>query len=212
MVSPPVLFASCSPEFFANRVSSAPSAPKICKEHVLAATAGTCVRFHCCRDTPKRRRTRRFARRSLMQSCLRVAIFTGCMLLSYPAQASHFHRGPTSRSHKTKHASGALHSHASAAHPRAIDDARASEIQTALVKAGYLQTASGKWDGASADAMRKLQGDNGWQTKLIPDSRALIKLGLGPGAETATPGGSGGGLSEVSSGAPESGAATPSRR
>ena len=26
----------------------------------------------------------------------------------------------------------------------------------------------------------KFQHDNGWQTKLVPDSRALIKLGLGP--------------------------------
>jgi hypothetical protein len=29
-------------------------------------------------------------------------------------------------------------------------------------------------------AMQKLQADNGWQTKLVPDSRAIIKLGLGP--------------------------------
>jgi hypothetical protein len=28
--------------------------------------------------------------------------------------------------------------------------------------------------------MVKYQGDNGWQTKEVPDSRALIKLGLGP--------------------------------
>jgi hypothetical protein len=28
--------------------------------------------------------------------------------------------------------------------------------------------------------MQKVQADNGWQTKLVPDSRALIKLGLGP--------------------------------
>ncbi len=149
-----------------------------------------------------------------MQSCLKVAVVTGCMLLSFPAHASHFHRGPTSRSHKTKHGSDAHHTRASAARPRAIDDARASEIQTALVKAGYLQNASGKWDEASADAMRKLQGDNGWQTKLIPDSRALIKLGLGPGAETASPAGSGsGGLSEISSGTTASAsAALTSRR
>ncbi len=29
--------------------------------------------------------------------------------------------------------------------------------------------------------MEKLQADNGWQVKLVPDARALIKLGLGPG-------------------------------
>jgi hypothetical protein len=34
--------------------------------------------------------------------------------------------------------------------------------------------------------MGKLQADNGWQTKLVPDSRALIKLGLGPTTATAT--------------------------
>lgn len=28
--------------------------------------------------------------------------------------------------------------------------------------------------------MQKLQADNGWQTKLVPDSRGIIKLGLGP--------------------------------
>ena len=68
-------------------------------------------------------------------------------------------------------------------HQRAIDDARATEIQQALIKAGYLSgTPSGHWDDASIAAMTKLQAANGWQTKLVPDSRALIKLGLGPSA------------------------------
>ncbi len=106
-------------------------------------------------------------------------------LLAASASASHLRRGPTSPKshHKTSSGTGkrAKTHGASSSRPRAIDDARASEIQNALVKAGYLQSASGHWDEASADAMRKLQGDNGWQTKLIPDSRALIKLGLGPG-------------------------------
>ena len=58
---------------------------------------------------------------------------------------------------------------------------RATQIQTALIKAGYLSgEPSGTWDSESIAAMQKLQGDNGWQTKLTPDSRALIKLGLGP--------------------------------
>lgn len=55
------------------------------------------------------------------------------------------------------------------------------QIQQALIKAHYLDgEASGKWDSATIDAMRKYQADNGWQTKLMPDSRALEKLGLGP--------------------------------
>ena len=58
---------------------------------------------------------------------------------------------------------------------------RATEIQSALIQRGYLfGEPTGTWDSASYAAMQKLQSDNGWQTKLVPDSRALIKLGLGP--------------------------------
>ena len=70
---------------------------------------------------------------------------------------------------------------------RTIEDDRATQIQTALIKAGYLSgSPSGHWDAGSIAAMTKVQADNGWQTKLVPDSRALIKLGLGP--STASPG------------------------
>jgi len=62
-----------------------------------------------------------------------------------------------------------------------IDPTRAREIQEALIRDGYMQgEASGTWDQASQRAMEKFQSDNGWQSKVIPDSRALIKLGLGP--------------------------------
>ena len=62
-----------------------------------------------------------------------------------------------------------------------IDPARAREIQAALIREKYLDgEPTGQWDPASQRAMEKFQGDNGWQTKTIPDSRALIKLGLGP--------------------------------
>lgn len=94
-----------------------------------------------------------------------------------PSQASRIKRGPTAKHKKT----------AATQHQRAMDDARATQIQTALVKAGYLKEASGHWDSESQSAMQKMQGDNGWQTKLVPDSRALIKLGLGPNAQAATP-------------------------
>ncbi len=65
-----------------------------------------------------------------------------------------------------------------------IDPARAREIQEALVREHYLNgTPSGKWDDASQNAMERYQADNGWQSKSVPDSRALIKLGLGPDHE-----------------------------
>jgi hypothetical protein len=62
-----------------------------------------------------------------------------------------------------------------------IDSDRAMTIQTALIREHYLNgEATGTWNPASEEAMRRYQGDHGWQTKVVPDSRALITLGLGP--------------------------------
>ncbi len=62
-----------------------------------------------------------------------------------------------------------------------IDPERVTEIQQALIREHYLTgEASGKWDVSTEAAMQKLQSDQGWQTKLMPDSRALKMLGLGP--------------------------------
>jgi hypothetical protein len=62
-----------------------------------------------------------------------------------------------------------------------IDAERAEAIQEALIREHYLRgEATGKWDQASEEAMRRYQQDHGWQNKTVPDSRALIKLGLGP--------------------------------
>jgi hypothetical protein len=64
---------------------------------------------------------------------------------------------------------------------RAIDSNRAAEIQNALIQKKYLKgEPSGQWDAETQVAMRQYQSDHGWQTKLTPDSRALISLGLGP--------------------------------
>jgi hypothetical protein len=62
-----------------------------------------------------------------------------------------------------------------------IDSERAEAIQEALIREHYLTgEPTGTWNQTSEDAMRKYQADHGWQTKEVPDSRALIKLGLGP--------------------------------
>ncbi len=64
---------------------------------------------------------------------------------------------------------------------QAIDTARATEIQQALIREKYLDgEPTGVWDQRTKDAIARYQADNGWQTKVLPDSRALIKLGLGP--------------------------------
>ncbi len=99
--------------------------------------------------------------------------------LSSPAAARPHHH---SASHAmVRHASYTRPTHAYAS--LSMTPERATEIQTALIGKGYLSgEPTGSWDSASFAAMQKLQSDNGWQTKLVPDSRALIKLGLGPGA------------------------------
>ena len=62
-----------------------------------------------------------------------------------------------------------------------IDSERAQAIQEALIREHYLNSdAAGTWNQASEDAMRRYQADHGWQSKTVPDSRALISLGLGP--------------------------------
>lgn len=95
--------------------------------------------------------------------------------------APRVHRGPTSpRLFRTR---------ATTPKPRAmahIDAGRSTQIQTALIRSGYLTgTPSGVWDAPTQAAMEKLQADNGWQTKLMPDARAIIKLGLGPGSASS---------------------------
>src|ERR1035438_283257 len=62
-----------------------------------------------------------------------------------------------------------------------IDGDRAHAIQEALIREHYMQgEPSGTWDSATQVAMQRYQADQGWQAKTTPDSRALIKLGLGP--------------------------------
>jgi hypothetical protein len=120
--------------------------------------------------------------------CTQVS--AGLLLLSLPGFAA----APKSaelthhRHSSVKHASltGRKGAHA-AAHSTAVGmpPERAAEIQTALIKQGYLTgTPTGTWDAQTVAAMEKLQADNGWQSKITPDSRALIKLGLGPNSDT----------------------------
>lgn len=62
-----------------------------------------------------------------------------------------------------------------------IADERTREIQRALAREGYFDgEPSGVLCARTKAALQRLQADNGWQTRIVPDSRALIKLGLGP--------------------------------
>lgn len=67
---------------------------------------------------------------------------------------------------------------------QAIDPTRTRQIQEALIREHYLQgEPTGTWDSSSQAAMQRYQSDHGWQSKTTPDSRALIKLGLGPSSD-----------------------------
>ena len=111
------------------------------------------------------------------------SILLSAVLIVTPAFASRTHRAPTS--------GHAKHSRRAKVHQiqgqREIDPARATEIQSALIKHNYLTgQPTGQWDAQTEAAMQKFQADNGWQTRLTPDSRALIKLGLGPDRDTGS--------------------------
>lgn len=100
-------------------------------------------------------------------------------LLIQPAFASRIHRAPTSgQSHRSSH-KASKKSHRVRGQ-QTIDPERATQIQQALIREHYLTgDPSGKWDASTISAMQKYQSDQGWQTKIMPDSRALKKLGLG---------------------------------
>lgn len=111
------------------------------------------------------------------------SFFLIAALAAAPAFASRTHRPATA--HPPHHRSRRSHAKRARHHvvrgQRGIDSERARQIQAALIQKNYLTGApSGDWDSATEDAMKKYQADHGWQTRLTPDSRALISLGLGP--------------------------------
>ena len=122
-----------------------------------------------------------------------AGILVGLLLVAAMASATTTTKTKTSSAQLSKTHSSSSHHHATksksksktktAAHhgQRGIDEQRTVAIQNALIKEHYLSgEPSGKWDDTTRDAMTRYQAANGWQTKLTPDSRALIKLGLGP--------------------------------
>ena len=105
-----------------------------------------------------------------------------------PAFGSRTHKIPASSHSRAASSKRGKRKKVSKIHgQRVIDSDRATEIQTALIRQKYLHgEPTRQWDTQTQAAMRQYQSDHGWQTKLTPDSRALISLGLGPQhAETA---------------------------
>lgn len=120
-----------------------------------------------------------------------LAFLLSAVLVAAPALATTTHKKTTtSRTHSSSsHLSRTSTKSHKAAHSRhqklhgqqGIAPQRATEIQQALIREHYLSgEPTGQWDASTVAAMQKFQADQGWQTKLTPDSRALKKLGLGP--------------------------------
>lgn len=113
-------------------------------------------------------------------AALGMSLTVSAALLVQPAFASRVHRAPTSGQTHHSHRLSKKSAHR-ARGQQTIDPERATQIQQALIREHYLTgDPSGKWDGSTIAAMQKYQSDQGWQTKIMPDSRALKKLGLGP--------------------------------
>ncbi|HKF49746.1 MAG TPA: peptidoglycan-binding domain-containing protein [Terracidiphilus sp.] len=103
-----------------------------------------------------------------------VLCITPAFATAHHAASSH-HAAVHKSSTKSRKASHRVHGQQS------IAPERVTQIQQALIREHYLTGApSGEWDSTTQAAMQKFQADHGWQTRLMPDSRALVKLGLGP--------------------------------
>lgn len=111
-------------------------------------------------------------------------------LLATPALAARSHRSPTAHRHYRYHHRYSHHRrivHHYVRGQRGMTADRVTQIQAALIQKHYLTgDPDGHWDTKTQDAMRKYQSDHGWQTKLMPDARAIIALGLGPKTDEAT--------------------------
>jgi len=112
-----------------------------------------------------------------------LAILISAALLAPPAFATNVRSSSTHAKSGTTHklTSTSRHHSRRVRGQQAIDPDRVTQIQQALIREHYLNSdANGEWDATTVAAMQKYQADHGWQTKLMPDARALKNLGLGP--------------------------------
>jgi peptidoglycan hydrolase-like protein with peptidoglycan-binding domain len=117
-----------------------------------------------------------------------ISLSLAAFLLTVPAFAHKAHHSDSATHKASSH--GKTKSKKTSSHKlhgqQSIDSERVAQIQGALIREHYLNgEADGQWSSTTQAAMQKFQSDHGWQTKLIPDSRALVKLGLGPDYSTA---------------------------
>jgi peptidoglycan hydrolase-like protein with peptidoglycan-binding domain len=121
---------------------------------------------------------------ALLACCLSLAQAGAASATTAPAKKT-VHKHPPAKTAKS--GNGRRPRKAVASRQRGqqkIDSSRTLEIQQALIRERYLNgDPSGKFDDATQQALRRYQAANRWQSKTVPDARALIKLGLGPDHE-----------------------------
>ena len=120
----------------------------------------------------------------------RLALALVALLIAAPTFATTTHRTAAGSHTRKGHKPAVSYRAKTKGHKlhgqQAIDPNRVTQIQSALIREHYMSgEANGQWDSTTQAAMQKYQSDQGWQTKLLPDSRAIKKLGLGPDYSTA---------------------------
>jgi peptidoglycan hydrolase-like protein with peptidoglycan-binding domain len=126
--------------------------------------------------------------RSSVIALLAVALLAALPAAAATRESAHKTSGHKTRSKRVSATGSRYHQAKTARHgawkrhgQQGIKEDRARAIQAALIREHYLDgQPTGDWDARTQAAMQKFQADNGWQTKVLPDARALIKLGLGP--------------------------------
>lgn len=115
------------------------------------------------------------------------------LLMAFPAAATNTKTGGVQSKHtgQSPHIRHGKKSHKTRGNwkrrgQQQISSDRVREIQTALIRDHYMTgQPTGVFDQHTRAALAKLQAEQGWQSKVVPDSRALIKLGLGPNHDGA---------------------------
>jgi murein L,D-transpeptidase YcbB/YkuD len=124
-----------------------------------------------------------------LTAVLVLVCFSGTNVHAFKKHHSSGSKGSSKHGSKSSHHRKRHHRHASAAvdpgsvNPRAaaagIPPERVTEIQKALIKAGYLDgPTTGQYDDKTIDAMKEFQADNGLPETGAVSAPALKKLGV----------------------------------
>lgn len=161
------LALACAPAYAQSSAASSTSAPSASTTKPVAKSSTA--------KTSSKASTSKSATKSTKSSASHSSSHSSASGHTKSNSVSTAHRGKSTRASLRKKGKG------KARGQQKIDSERAEAIQEALIREHYLSgEPAGVWNQSSEDAMRRYQADHGWQSKEVPDARALISLGLGP--------------------------------